>query len=319
LYSTYLGGSSPDEANAIAVDRSGDAYVAGNTRSSDFPLMQPLQAALAGSEDAFVAKLNRTGSALVYSTYLGGGDVDEANALAIDWAGNAYVAGQTDSTDFPTVDPIQASNAGSGDAFAAKLNPRGSALKYSTYLGGGRSDIAYGIAVDMTGNAYVVGDTSSADFPTARALQPALSGDVDAFVAKLDRNGRALAYSTYLGGSGSDTATAIAVDAAGDAYVAGRTGSEDFPTPGGLQLAFAGGVYDAFVSRLDRNGGALLYSTYLGGSNPDIATAIAVDAHRNAYVAGVSASIDFPAGRPGSAAAVGVYSYDAFVTKLSPY
>jgi hypothetical protein len=319
LYSTYLGGDSPDEANAIAVDRRGDAYVAGNTRSNDFPLVQPLQAALAGSEDAFVAKLNRRGSALVYSTYLGGSDADEANALAIDWAGNAYVAGQTDSADFPTVGPIQASNAGNGDAFVTKLNSSGSALKYSSYLGGGGSDVAYGIAVDMTGNAYVVGETSSADFPTARALQSALSGDVDAFVAKLDRKGRALAYSTYLGGNGSDTATAIAVDAAGEAYVAGRTGSVDFPTPGGLQLAFAGGVYDAFVSRFDRNGGALLYSTYLGGSNPDIATAIAVDRGGNAYAAGVSASIDFPAGRPGSAAAAGVYSYDAFVTKLSPY
>jgi hypothetical protein len=319
LYSTYLGGNSPDEANAIAVDRSGDVYIAGSTRSSDFPLMQPLQATLAGSEDAFVAKLNRAGSALVYSTYLGGGDVDEANALAIDWAGNAYVAGQTDSTDFPTADPLQASNAGSGDAFVTKLNPRGGALKYSTYLGGGGSDIAYGIAVDMAGNAYVVGDTSSSDFPIARASQSALSGDVDAFVAKLDRKGRALTYSTYLGGSGSDTATAIAVGAAGDAYVAGRTGSDDFPTSGGLQLAFAGGVYDAFVSRFDRSGGALLYSTYLGGSNPDIATAIAVDRGGNAYVAGISASGDFPAGRPASAAASSVYSYDAFVTKLSPY
>jgi hypothetical protein len=215
VYSTYLGGSSTDIGSAIAVDSSGNAYVAGSTRSINFPTADPLQPAYGGGGagfgmDAYVAKLNSTGSALVYSTYLGGSDDDRGQSIAVDSSGNAYVAGITVSHDFPTVNPFQPSSHTNGStAFVAKLNSTGSALVYSTYLGGsGGADWGLGIAVDSSGNAYVTGFTTSADFPTMNPIQPAYNGSNDAFVTKLNPNGSALVYSTYLGGSGSDAATA---------------------------------------------------------------------------------------------------------------
>src|SRR5438874_1208469 len=180
--------------------------------------------------DAFVTKLNASGSALLYSTYLGGNSEDDGNGIAVDAAGSAYVAGLTTSTDFPTANPLQSKNAGSSDVFVAKLNASGSALIYSTYLGGSSSDFAFGIAVDSSGNAYVTGHTASTDFPTANPLQSKNAGSSDVFVAKLNASGSALIYSTYLGGSSSDFAFGIAVDSSGNAYVTGQTASTDFPT-----------------------------------------------------------------------------------------
>ena len=184
-YSTYLGGSGPDVGRGIAVDSSGNAYVTGSTTSTDLPAANPFQAANAGSDDAFVAKLNPAGSALVYSTYLGGGGTDAGNDIAVDSSGNAYVAGITNSTDFPTVDPVQATLGGSNDAFVAKLNPGGSALVYSTFLGGSFFDLANGIAVDNAGNAYVTGDADSTNFPTVNPFMDYIGGDTDAFVSKI--------------------------------------------------------------------------------------------------------------------------------------
>ncbi len=157
VYSTYLGGSGDDQGNGIAVDSSGSAYVTGQTVSTNFPTSSPLQAVFGGGPDAFVAKLNPTGSALVYSTYLGGSGEDFGYGIAVDSAGNAYVTGFTSSTDFPTANPLQAVNDGDGNAFVAKLNPGGSALVYSTYLGGSGGETGIGIAVDSAGNAYVTG------------------------------------------------------------------------------------------------------------------------------------------------------------------
>jgi hypothetical protein len=269
VYSTYLGGSLEDLASAIAVDGSGNAYVVGRTASTNFPTASPFQAANAGGGlDAFVTKLNAAGSALIYSTYLGGASgPEDAFGIAVDTAGNAYVAGATGSTDFPTVNPLQAANGGGvNDAFVAKLNASGSALIYSTYLGGSLADTASGIAIDAAGNAYVGGFTASTNFPTASPLQAASGGGPgDAFVAKLNAAGSALVYSTYLGGSGSDRVSGIAVDGAGNMFVAGETSSTDFPTASPLQAVYGGGG-DAFVTKLNAAGSALIYSTYLGGS-----------------------------------------------------
>src|SRR5262249_9410147 len=187
LYSTYLGGSGYDQGNSIAVDGAGNAYVTGYTYSTNFPTTNPMQGSNAGSVDTFVTKLNSTGSTRVYSTYLGGSGDDIGNGIAVDGAGNAYVTGYTDSTDFPTTFPMQGSNAGFVDAFVTKLNNTGSTRLYSTYLGGSGVDQGSGIAVDGTGNAYVTGYTTSANFPTTNPMQASFGGLVDAFVTKLHR------------------------------------------------------------------------------------------------------------------------------------
>jgi hypothetical protein len=319
VYSTYLGGSGDDSGQGIAVDAAGNAYVTGYTTSTDFPTANALQAANGGGRDGFVAKLNAAGTALVYSTYLGGSGDEFGRGIVVDAAGNAYVTGDTSSTDFPTANPLQAGNGGgSTDAFVAKLNGAGTALVYSTYLGGSGDDSGQGIAVDAAGNTYVTGYTTSTDFPTANSLQPANAGGYDAFVAKLNAAGTTLVYSTYLGGSHSDFGTGIALDAAGNAYVTGYTASVDFPTVNPFQ-ATTGSTYpfdvDAFVTKINASGQALVYSTYLGGNGLDEARAIAVDGAGNAYVTGYTDSADFPTVDPFQKGPVG--GYDVFVTELN--
>ncbi len=322
VYSTYLGGNHDDQAFGIAVDSAGSAYVAGRATSTNFPTTPgAFQAALAGSgvSNAFVAKLDPTGSALVYSTLLGGSGGDNAQSIAVDSSGNAYVTGYTQSANFPTASPLQASLGASGgtSAFVTKLDPAGSALVYSTYLGGSIQDFGYGIAVDASGNAYVAGATSSPNFPTAHPLQASLAGGVNAFVAKLNAAGSALVYSTFLGGSRSDQASAIAVDPSGDAYVTGSAASNDFPTVNPLQATLAGHL-NAFVAELNPAGSALVYSTYLGGGANDYSNGIAVDSTGSTYVTGYASSTDFPARHALQANLGGASAVNAFVAKLSP-
>jgi Beta-propeller repeat len=302
VYSTYLGGNNTELGFDIAVDQEGNAYLTGSTGSVDFPTMNPLQPALSGSQDAFVTKLNPAGSALILSTYLGGGLTDQANALAIDRQRNVYLTGYTLSSDFPTMNPLQPALSNSQDAFVTKLNSAGSALVFSTFLGGSDGDNGNDIAVDRRGNVYLVGATNSIDFPTANPLQPELadSGPArlgDAFVTKLDASGTAFIYSTYFGGNNRDTGNSVAVDALDNVYVTGSTGSINFPTMNPLQPSLAGGN-DAFVAKLDQSGSALHYSTYLGGSTLDIGAGIAVDARGNAFVTGFTNSNDFPTLNP---------------------
>jgi uncharacterized protein (TIGR03437 family) len=315
VYSTYLGGSARDYGNGIAVDAAGNAYVTGSTYSTDFPMANPFQTSR-GDFDAFVAKLNAAGSALVYSTYLGGSNSDYGNGIAVDAAGNAYVTGQTYSTNFPTANPLQATNALRGDVFVAKLSANGSALVYSTYLGGSGTDYGYGIAVDSAGNAYVTGLTTSTNFPTANSFQASNAGGTDVFVAKLNAAGSALVYSTYLGGSSSDFGYGIAVDAAGNAYVTGQTYSTNFPTANPLQATNAGNGDEVFVAKVNPAGSALVYSTYLGGSRSDCGDGIAVDSAGNAYVTGTTSSTNFPIANAFQSSNPGGYD-DPFIAKLS--
>jgi autotransporter-associated beta strand protein len=306
VYSTYLGGSDEDDGIVIAVDGAGNAYVAGTTWSTDFPTtpgaFQTSHASDGGVSDAFVAKLNATGTALIYSTYLGGNRDDFAQGIAVDSAGNAYVTGSTASTNFPTTSgAFQSSKIGPMDAFVAKLDAAGAGLIYSTYLGAnaqaGTYDMGTGscIAVDSAGNAYVVGNSGSPAFPTTPgAFQISPRGSDNAFDTKLNAAGTGLVYSTFLGGSDDDEADGIAVDAAGNAYVTGITDSTNFPiTPGAFQTSLVSSE-DGFVAKLNASGTALVYSTYLGGSDDDWSDGIAVDAAGNAYVTGQTYSSSFP-------------------------
>lgn len=257
---------------------------------------------------------------LSYSTYLGGTGSDTGASIAVDSAGNAYVTGSTSSTDFPTSGVVQPVFGGFTDVFVTKLNPTGSALVYSTYLGGSNVDQGFGIAVDSSGNAYVTGETSSHDFPTTPGAYRTIGGFDDAFVAKLDATGSGLAYSTYLGGNLQDQGKGIAVDSSGNAYVAGTTQTPDFPiTPGVFQPIFGGGSNDGFVAKLNAAGSALVYSSFLGGSSlfEEKILGIAVDSSGNAYVTGMTSSTDFPTTIGAFQPAFGGGSSRAFVAKVN--
>ncbi len=345
LYSTYLGGSNTDQVAATTIDSSGNVVLVGQAHSPDFPVTPTaFQTAchLDGQNncaDAFVAKINPAGtgsSDLLYSTYLGGTAPDQAAGVAVDALGQITVAGQTQSVDFPTtpgayqttchLDP----QSNCADAFVAKINPAGNGLSdlvYSTYFGGSGIDQATGLALDSAGNVYISGATQSADLATtAGVFQPAChlnsqSNCANAFLAKIYPGGQStadLVYSTYLGGTGSDQANSIGLDANGNAYVTGTTSSADFPTTGSLQGQLAGGT-DAFLSKVNAQASALIFSSYLGGSSNDQGTSVAIDVGGNAYVVGLTQSSDFPTanGLQANCASCAAGRPDAFIVKLS--
>src|SRR2546428_559773 len=340
-YSTYLGGrasafggNADDEGLGIAVDAAGSACGAGRPAATSFPTTPgAFQVTFGGGFfDAFVTKLNGDGSALVYSTYLGGSVDDRGNAIAVDAAGNAYVTGSTSSNNFPTTSGAVQPTCGisGGDAFVSKLNETGTTLVYSTCLGGSGGQFGNGIAVDVAGNAYVTGPTTSPNFPTTRGAFPTtFAGGGDAFVTKLNTlasGSASLVYSTYLGGSRADVGFGIAVDVQGNAYVTGSTNSRGFPTtPGAFQTDLAGVAdADAFLTKLTPTGTGLVYSTYLGGSlagslgggSIDQGFGIAVDVAGNAYVTGRTQSRNFPT-TPGAFQTALAGGFDAFVAKFS--
>ncbi len=327
-YATYLGGSNNEGARGLGLDSAGNVYLAGNTTSTNLPVVAPYQANFGGMTanvmggDAYVAKYSPAG-ALIYLTYLGGSGDDTASALAVDSAGNVYVTGCTTSSDFPTLNAYQSHFAGlggssylrTGDAFVTKLSAAGNKLVYSTFLGGSRDDAGTAIAIDSTGAAYITGATGSQDFPvTASAFQSRLKGiggepikqtgypswdPGDAFVAKLDPTGSQLVFSTYLGGTNDDVAWTLALDASNNVYVGGCTISRDFPTTAGaLQRTYGGteeqnefmNLGDGFVAKLTANGSALMYSTYFGGPGDDCVSALAVDRSGNVYMTGSTSS-----------------------------
>jgi len=327
-YSTYLGGTGADAGQSIAVDSTGGVYITGFTSSTDFPTMTPIQGTNAGNSqatdasnrDVFVTKLNAAGNALVYSTYLGGNAGDDGIGIAVDGVGNAYITGETQSTNFPTVNAVQGvyrGFSGSYEAFMAKLNTTGNNLSYSSYLGGNSDSAGLSIAVDGAGNAYVTG-TASASFPLVNAFQETYNSGTcgTAFVAKFDATGTTLLYSTYLGGSDCNEGYGIAVDSAGNAYVTGYTYAYDFPTTANAFQTTRKTVSVAFVTKLNATGSALVYSTYLGGSNNyNMGYGIAVDSAGDAYVTGYTNATDFPTVNPFQATLAG--GEGAFVTKLN--
>ncbi len=330
---TYVGGGGVDQAFAIALASDGSVFVTGNTTSANFPTTLGSFAPTArGGVDAFVVRLKADFTTALYSTFLGGSGDDAGRSIVVDDDGNAYVTGFTTSADFPTtpssVQPARPAGeaAGVADAFVVKLNPQGSGLVYSTYLGGTLSDVGLGIAIDTARFAYVTGGTFSADFPSFSAAQPFLGGDRDAFVAKLDPTGSFLLYSTFLGGLGTDVGNAITVDETGAAYVTGSTTcaalpcstATDFPTTPGVASPLrppgeAAGVTDVFVTKLDSLGGPV-YSTYLGGTGADEGLGIVVDQLGNAAVTGGTASANFPVT---SAFPAFTGALQAFLTKLN--
>jgi len=320
-YSTFLGGSDWDVGYGIAVDGAGQAYVTGDTGSTDFPTTPGAWDTTYNGLDVFVSKLNTAGTALAYSTFLGGSNSDQGFGIAVDGAGRAYVTGDTYSSDFPTTVGAwdRTHNGGTYDAFVSKLNAAGTALAYSTFLGGSDWDWGNDIAVDGAGQAFITGGTDSTGFPTTAGAWDRTynGGTYDAFVSKLNGAGTALLYSTFLGGNDYDWGPAIAVDGAGQAYVTGMTGSIDFPTTAGTwDTIYNGSTYDAFVSKLNAAGTALAYSTFLGGSNWDYGFGIAVDGAGQAYVTGWTSSTDFPT-TPGAFDTTHNGTTDVFVSKLA--
>jgi hypothetical protein len=344
-YATYITSGDETTGDGIAVDAEGNIYITGSTFSGFRVQNSPIQTSVRGIEDAYVIKLSGDGTKVIYATLLGGAAHDVGLRITADKEGNAYVVGATESADFHTERPLQANYGGKsdegrdGDAFVAKISPDGQKLIYSTYLGGKSADAAYGIAVDEQGNAYVAGYTLSEDFPMSHPLQPKAKGGGDAFVTKISPDGASLVYSTYLGGGNGGVALGgraaelganIVVDGAGNAFVVGTTGSPDFPLVGALSSRFNGGVsfsgdadgvLDAFIAKLNPQGSALLYSTYLGGSGEDRGRGIGLDGAGNIYVGGSTTSPDFPLERPlqkeYSDIQIGI-APDSFITKLNP-
>jgi hypothetical protein len=332
VYSTYLGGSSDDTGSDgpingnIALDSAGNAYVSGYTSSTNFPTQDPFQPSNGGMFNAFVTKLNPSGTVLVYSTYLGGRSDDLGGGITVDSMGNAYLTGQATSNNFPTTPgAFQTFKQSAGldtAAFVTELNSTGSMLLYSTYLSGSSSDFGFGIAVDSAGRASVTGQATSTNFPvTPGAPQATRGAEYNAFVTTLAAGGGSLVFSTYLGGSGSflDMGVGIALDSSANIYVTGTTGSSNFPLVNPLQPAYGGG-FDAFVTKLNPLTSTLVYSTYLGGSKVDSGIGIAVDTTGSAYVTGYTSSTNFPTANPYQSSLLGTAptNQNAFVAKLNP-
>jgi uncharacterized protein (TIGR03437 family) len=328
IYSTFLGGDNFDVGQAIAVDSSGYAYVTGYTGSTTFPVLNAFQSSFGGrtlnmgvgiglGENAFLTKFAPTGSTVVYSTYLGGNNLDVGYGIAVDAQGSVYVAGVTQSPNFPTQSPYQASLKGTSNAFVTKFAPSGKSLIYSTYLGGSESDTAFGIALDSSDAVYITGQTTSPDFPTQSPYQGTLKGVQNAFVTKLAPAGNALVYSTYLGGSGTDSSSGIAVDSAGSAYITGQTNSANFPTASPFQKSLASVNGNAFVASLAPAGNSLIYSSYLGGNGSDSGSHIVLDSAGAAYIVGTTTSTNFPTADPYQAKHQSTNSIP-FISKIAP-
>jgi hypothetical protein len=319
LYSTFLGGSSYEYVRDLAIDASGNAYLTGLTDSNDFPTsVGAFDNTYNSEEDIFVVKLNRDGSELDYATFIGGFEVDRGNAIAVDQDGNAYITGGTDSPDFPTTSGVFDSvfSFAVSSAFVLKLNSTGTDLLYSTFLEGSEENTGFGVIASEIGEAYIIGETYSSDFPTTPgAFDKLFNGGSDIFVAKLSSTGADLIYSTYLGGSDFDKGNSIDVDPDGYAYLTGHTWSADFPiTLSGYDKTYAGG--DAFVVKLNVDGTGLTYSTFIGGSENEWANDISVGSNRTAFITGYTQSLDFPVTAGSFDTTYNGAFQDAFVAKL---
>ncbi len=322
VYSTFIGGGAIDEGTDIAIDGSGYAYIVGATESADYPTTTGVYTtSFNGYLDVFVTKLNPEGSQIIFSTFLGGNKLDGGLSIACDTSKNIFITGFTKSSNFPVSSNAFQKTIGSKDTedvFVTKLNPDGSSLLYSTYIGGKRVDIAKSLDIDINGNAYVTGFTSSEDFPTtAGAFDTSLGGGEDLFVVKLNASGSDLVYSSFLGGGLFEQGSSIAVDSKGYAYVAGVTFSKNYPTtPGAFDATYTGNL-ENFVTKLNTEGTGLVYSTFLGGNNPDGKISLAIDSIGNAFVCGTTTSGNYPT-TEGAYDRINEGGFEIFVTKLNP-
>ncbi|WP_423842090.1 SBBP repeat-containing protein [Acanthopleuribacter pedis] len=319
MFATYLGGSSTEDVVGVAVDSEGNAYLAGTTASSNFPAsLGGVQENFGGVLDAFIVKVNATGTNLEFATFLGGTGTDEAFGMNLDLDNQVIVVGKTHSADYPTsASGFDRALGGNVDAFVTKIDSTGTTLRFSTFLGGSSGDAAFDVAVDGAGAVYVTGDTQAEDFPTTGGVfDPDFNGSNDVYVAKLDPTGANLTYATYIGGSQEEGGVAVAVDGAGNAYVTGFTRSSDFPTTAGAFSQTLTGTSDVFVTKLNATGTALSYSSFLGGDGFERATDIAVDGAGNAHVVGATFASDFPT-TGGAFDTTFASSSDGFVTKFN--
>jgi len=303
VYATFIGGSEFEYSRGIQVDSSGNAYITGNTHSPDFPttpgtLGKTLEE---NGTDTFIAKLNPTGTALIYSTLLGGNEGGDFGwDLAVDEAGYVYATGTTSSTDFPVTPGAFDQTNELNEAYAVKLNPDASALIYATFIGGMNGDYGYDIAVNAQGNAYIGGWTVSPDFPVTPGAFDTEYNQIEGYVAQLNADGSDLVYATYIGGGMSDYVYAVGLDAAGNIYLTGHTASADFPVTAGAfdtactECGPSPTYSDGYVAKLNPTGSALIYASYLGGNTYDYGNDIAVSASGSAYVTGYTNSADFP-------------------------
>jgi len=322
VYSTYLGGQDDEFDPSLAIDDEGCVYVTGTTVSNDFPITPGSFDGVRKAKvyEAFVTKLNATGSGLLYSTYFGGSNDDRTNSIAVDQYGNAYVVGYSNSADLPvTPNAFRPNRSGENDTFLTELNANGSALVYSTYFGGTDNEYGTSIAIDGNGIMSFVGQTYSSDLPvTSGAFDTTYEGNGDIFVARMNPATGMLIFSTFVGGGGSDASSysGIALNSSGYYFVTGMTSSIDFPTtPGSFDTTYNGGTCDSYVFALDSSGHGLVYSTLLGGGSYDVAMGIAADSSGNAYVVGTTYSIDFPT-TPGAFSTLYKDNGDMFVTEF---
>jgi hypothetical protein len=296
------------------VDAKGFVYLAGVTGSSSFPLKNAFQAQLKGYWDGFVLKMSRDGQSLLYSSYIGGGNMDWCTSLAVDGTGAAYLGGYTQSRDFPRKRAYQPALGGRSDCFVAKVSPQGTGLVYSTYLGGTHDDRVNALALDADGAVVLAGQTSSPNFPRKFAFQQNLGGRNDGFVAKLNSAGSGLVFSSFFGGASDDIVYALALDGSGGAYLTGHTLGK-IPVKNAFQSARKG-IYDAFVLKVEPDGRSIAYASYLGGAGTDSGFGIAADGSGAAYVVGSTQSADFPIKSPYQPSRRG--SQDAFLTVVDP-
>jgi len=321
VYSTLLGGSDTDYPRALALSSTNEVYITGSTSSPDFPTVSAYDDSFNGGVeffggDCFVTKLESDGSSLLFSTYVGGGQIDQGRSIRVDSSGNAYVVGYTNSTDFPTQSAYDSTyNGGSYDVFAFKLAVDGASLSYSTFVGGMSSDMAYSLAIDSSNNIYVTGTTASSDFPVVNAFSDTNNGSGDCFVFKLGSTGSSLLYSTFVGGSDYEYGWSIEVDTNGMAIVVGSTSSTDFPTVNAYDSIYNGGHRDCILFTLSSTGDSIPFSSFIGGSEGDYAYSVAIDDSNGIYVCGQTASDDFPITSAYDSSFSGG-TYDVFVMKM---
>ncbi|MCC7431050.1 SBBP repeat-containing protein [bacterium] len=325
IFSTFFGASNNDYNACISLDSSGNTFVSGQTYSTNFPITSGVYDTSKNgfSSDIFVTKLNSSGTALIFSTFLGGNSYEEQPFLVVSDSENIFVTGYTYSTDFPTtIGAYDTSHNGNVEIFITKANSNGSALVYSTFLGGSSEDKGFFLSLDGSGNCYVIGFTGSNDFPTTVGAYDTLqNGSSDAFVTKLNSTGSSLVYSTFLGGSSTECGNSLSADESGNCYVTGYTYSSDFATTvGAFDTLFNSpvGFSDAFVSKLNSTGSALIYSTFLGGSSTEYGNSLSVDGNGNTYLSDFTQSTDFPTTGGAYDTSYNGVNCDVFVSKLNP-